>query len=257
MNKELLLTKFHQELRYDALSNGYSREQTPFVVRQISTVDNDGFIIASNLHEKNARKVIKSELNYFRNIKQDFEWKVYSYDQPDNLIELLSQEGFSIDETEVVMAIPLNIQHSLLQNPILLVKEILDENGIQDLVILEETIWKSPQIELGERLWRDKQQDPESLFIYGIYEQEKLVSTAWMYLEKNSSFASLWGGSTLPSYRGKGFYKQLLSVRAKKAFEKGYDFLTVDASPMSQPILEKLGFQSLALTNGCQSPTLK
>ena len=71
-----------------------------------------------------------------------------------------------------------------------------------------------------------------------------------MYLETSSSFASLWGGSTLPSFRRKGYYKKLLTVRA----QKGHPFLTVDAGSMSRPILEKYGFICLAYSYGCQSP---
>ncbi|MFG6149265.1 GNAT family N-acetyltransferase [Halobacillus sp. B23F22_1] len=105
-----------------------------------------------------------------------------------------------------------------------------------------------------DRLWRDKQDDPDSLFLYGVYEEGRLVSGAWMYVEKGTSFASFWGGATLPEYRGKGFYSSLLAVRAGKAYEKGCRYMTVDASPMSQPILEKHGFTCLAYSYGCQSP---
>ena len=135
-----------------------------------------------------------------------------------------------------------------------ILKEIADEKGIRELISLIDIIWEESHEELGNRLWRDKQGDPDSLYLYGIYDNDQLVSAAWVYFEKNSSFASLWGGSTLPDYRGKGYYSALLAIRAKKAYKKGYRYLTVDASPMSKPILEKQGFQCLAYTYGCQSP---
>ena len=136
-------------------------------------------------------------------------------------------------------------------------REIVDEKGIREMIALIDFIWNDSHEELGNRLWRDKQHDPESLYIYGIYDGDRLVSAAWMYFEDNSSFASLWGGSTLPDYRERGYYTELLAVRAKKAFERGYPFLTVDARPTSQPILEKHGFGRLAYCYGCQSPELK
>ncbi|MGE7023508.1 GNAT family N-acetyltransferase [Solibacillus cecembensis] len=256
MDKNELISRFHKELRHEAQTQGYIREETEYVVRHISKYDENGFIISSNVNEGNARAIIRHELNYFSNRKQDFEWKVYSYDKPDNLKDILDQEGFKIGSPEALMVMELDDQHPLLTNSQLLgLKEITDEQGIQDIVVLEDTIWNESHAELGVKLWRDKQNNPDSLFLYGIYEDGQLVCAAWMYLEPNSSFASLWGGSTLPLFRGKGYYTKLLTARAQMAYEKGHPFLTVDASPMSRPILEKCGFCCLAYSYECQSPT--
>src|SRR5690606_30069550 len=257
MVKKEWIALFHKELRQEAVTSGFIREETNDVVRHISKFNENGFILASNVNERSARDVIRNELSYFGNLKQGFEWKVYSYDKPDNLTEILKQEGFTIDDPEALMVMKLTDSHPFLINiDLQAVKEITDEQGIQDLIVLEEAIWNGSHKELGERLLRDKQDNPDSLYIYGFYEDGRLVSAAWMYLENNSSFASLWGGSTLPQYRGNGYYSKLLAVRAQKAYEKGYSFLTVDASPMSRPILEKAGFSCLAYSYGCQSPSI-
>lgn len=258
MDKNELISRFHKELRHDAQTQGYIREETEHVVRHISEFGGKGYITSSNLNEDNAREIIKNEMNYFSNRGQEFEWKVYSYDKPDHLKDILEQEGFTIDPPEALMVMKLDDTDALLTNSQLFdVKEITDERGILDIVALEDTVWNESHTELGERLWRDKQNNPDSLFLYGIYEHSQLVSAAWMYLEINSSFASLWGGSTLPSFRRRGYYTKLLTVRAQKAYEKRHPFLTVDAGPMSRPILEKCGFICLAYSYGCQSPTTK
>jgi len=49
-------------------------------------------------------------------------------------------------------------------------------------------------------------------------------------------------------FRNQGLYTALLAVRAREARDKGYRFLTVDASEMSRPILEKHGFVKIATT---------
>lgn len=258
MNKNELISLFHIELRQEAQTQGYIREETEHVVRHISKFGEKGFIISSDVNEGNAREIIRNELTYFSDRKQDFEWKVYSYDKPDCLKDILEQEGFTIDNPEALMVIKLADKHPLLtDSQFFEVKEIKDEQGIQDIVVLEDIIWEESHAELGEKLWRDKQNNPDSLYLYGIYEDDQLVSAAWMYLETNSSFASLWGGSTLPLFRGKGYYTKLLAARAQKASEKGHPFLTVDASPMSRSILEKFGFSCLAYSYGCQSPIIK
>lgn len=255
MDKTDLISLFHKELRQDARIQGFKREITEHVVRHVSQFGERGFISSSTVNEDNAREIIRKELDYFKQLKQGFEWKVYSYDKPDNLKEILKEEGFTIGDPEALMVMEIkNQQHLLLNGATLDVKEITDEEGIKEIIELEDVIWNQSLASLGERLWRDKQNNPESLFLYGIYEDSKLVSAAWMYIEKNSSFASLWGGSTLPEYRGKGHYSKLLAVRAQKALQIGRPFLTVDASPMSRPILEKYGFHCLAYSYECQSP---
>lgn len=258
MDKDKLMALFHKELRYEAQTPGYIREETEHVVRHISKFGEAGFIIASRLSDDNVAEVIQQERNYFKNMNQQFEWKVYSYDEPKRLQQELEQQGFTDGEPEALMVMELTDTHALLTQSVhVQLKEITDEQGIQDIVALEETIWEESQVELGTRLWRDKEASPNTLHLYGIYEDHQLVSAAWLYFEPNSSFASLWGGSTLPSYRGKGYYTNLLAARAQKAYEQGYTYLTVDASPMSKPILEKSGFTCLAYSYGYQSPITK
>jgi GNAT superfamily N-acetyltransferase len=256
-NNEVLLL-FDKELRKNLQISGFRREETKHVIRHVSLHGERGFIISSNVDEVNARKVIQDELEYFNTLGVGFEWKVYSYDKPDHLKDLLEQEQFDVEPVEALMIKEINDNHpSEHENEHVKIQEIVDEKGVRDIISLIDTIWGESHNELGDRLWRDKQNEPDSLFLYGIYDEEQLVSAAWMYFEKNASFASLWGGATLPEYRGKGNYSSLLAVREKQAKEKGYKFLTVDASPMSRPILEKYGFSCLAYTYGCQSPDMR
>lgn len=238
--------------------HGYLRQETEYVVRYVSELGEKGYILWSNLRANNASRVIRDEVSYFRRLNQAFEWKVYDCDEPDSLKDLLAHEGLTPDDPEAVMVVQLDEQHPLLRDETdINVQEITDHKGIQDIVNLEEAIWNTSFASLGERLTRDKSRDPDFLYLYGVYEDNRLVSAAWMYVEPNSSFVSLWGGSTLPAFRKQGCYTELLNVRAKKAMKLNHPFLTVDASPMSRPILEKHGFTCIALAYGYQSPSFK
>ena len=66
-----------------------------------------------------------------------------------------------------------------------------------------------------------------------------------MYYHLHSQFAGLWSGATLPAYRRRGLYTAVLAVRVQEAIRRGYHFLTIDASPMSRPIVARHGFQLL------------
>jgi hypothetical protein len=82
-----------------------------------------------------------------------------------------------------------------------------------------------------------------------------VVSAAWTHFLPATSFATLSGGSTLNVYRHHGFYTALLAVRAREARQRGFRFLQVNASPESQPILTKHGFQCLAYSTAYQWKT--
>jgi GNAT superfamily N-acetyltransferase len=56
---------------------------------------------------------------------------------------------------------------------------------------------------------------------------------------------SLFGGSTLPEARGHGAYRALVAARWQEAVARGTPALVTQASPMSRPILARLGFREV------------
>jgi hypothetical protein len=66
--------------------------------------------------------------------------------------------------------------------------------------------------------------------------------------EHGTDFATLWGGATLPGWRRRGIYRATVAYRANLAAERGFRFMTVDASADSRPILERLGFVAVTTT---------
>jgi GNAT superfamily N-acetyltransferase len=71
------------------------------------------------------------------------------------------------------------------------------------------------------------------------------ASVGRLYTNPQGSFAGLYGGETLPNYRGKGLYRAIVAARARDALNAGVRYLLVDAMPTSLPILLRLGFSAL------------
>jgi GNAT superfamily N-acetyltransferase len=213
----------------------------------------DGFVIYSNLDEGSVEAAISAQIARFQSIQQDFEWKVYDYDTPQDLIERLRRRGFEMDEPEALLVLDLTAGPAALGRllPPTVVR-VTDPGSIDALVALENAVWETEHHDLGERLKRDLREHPEMLSVYLSYQGQQLASAAWIYFHTGSSFASLWGGSTLPQFRNQGHYTLLLAARAQEALSRGFPLLTVDASPMSRPILEKHGFQCLATSTPCK-----
>ncbi|WP_456276944.1 GNAT family N-acetyltransferase [Bacillus sp. AK128] len=256
MNKQQLLDIYTKEQRIEVEHPGWRKIVTEHTVRNVSTTGEKGFVIYSNLNEGNVHTIVDQELEFFHSIPQPFEWKYYDYDQPSNLKEILIEKGFTVEDPEALLVLDIESKPKLIEKNIAPeIVRVFDDEGIAGIVELEDFIWNESHADLGERLKRDLKDDPDHLLIYAAIIEGKVVSGAWMYLHEGTSFGSLWGGSTLPEYRGRGIYTSLIAIRAQEALKKGYKLLTVDASPMSAPILQKHGFDLLAYSFPCNSPT--
>ncbi len=56
---------------------------------------------------------------------------------------------------------------------------------------------------------------------------------------------TLFGGATLPEARGRGAYRALVAARWHDAVQRGTPLLVTQASPLSRPILARLGFREV------------
>jgi GNAT superfamily N-acetyltransferase len=93
---------------------------------------------------------------------------------------------------------------------------------------------------------------PDTISIYMAYEDGIVVASGWTFFTPSTSFAGFYGGATHPAYRKHGLYTEMLAKRLQEVRQRGFRFVNVDAGSMSQPILMKLGFQDVAISNPCQ-----
>jgi GNAT superfamily N-acetyltransferase len=63
-----------------------------------------------------------------------------------------------------------------------------------------------------------------------------------------TEFAGIWGGSTLPEWRGQGIYRALTAARARAALDEGVRYINSDCTVMSRPILERSGLVAVTTT---------
>jgi GNAT superfamily N-acetyltransferase len=253
MDKTQLITFYDQDQRKDVQYPFTQREVFPHLVRHINTAWDEGFVIYSLLNESNVEETIREQITYFEKLGKDFEWKLYEHDQPSNLKERLQAHGFKIEEPEATLVLDLQEAPKILLKPIThTIRQITDPEHIEMVQQIEEEVWQEDYTQLANILTRTLIEYPENIRIYVAYIEEKPVSVAWMYLPQGSRFASLWGGSTLETYRGRGLYTALLAVRLQEAMRRQREFLTVDAGPLSRPILEKFGFQMIGFSYPCK-----
>lgn len=243
-----MLEIFDRELRRECEWSRMQREALPNVVRHVpeGAGTGEGLISWSNLNASNADAEIERQMTYFRELDIEVEWDVYSHDRPADLAERLTARGFSAAEPGAQMAADLNdLQQDFWDVDTRMVQRVTDPAGVDAIMIMENEVWGRDISHIAPGLKHDLVEHPDMLSIYAVWDGGRVVSAAWTWFLKNTSFAGLWGGSTLKEYRKRGYYHALLAVRASEARARGCRFLHVDAGPESQPILAKNGFRCL------------
>lgn len=254
MNDADILALYDYDERMLTEPPGARREVAGDVVRHVDLSGERGFVIYSRLDETSVDAAIDEQIAYYEQIGQDFEWKVFDHDRPPDLRERLLRRGFTLDsdDDEALLILPLADAPGWLLEPVAQdVHRITDPDAIMDVLAVQSTVWHEDYSALGRRLARDLRATPDLLSVYVAYVDGKPVSSAWLYYGVNSRFAGMWGGATLPEYRGRGIYSALVAVRVQEALTRRVQFLTIDASPMSRPIVQKMGFRFMTITYPC------
>lgn len=252
-----LLAIFDQEQRQDVRSFDVQREVTPHVVRLIPRkgLESDGGVVVySCLSTENADEVIREQITYFEKLGCDFGWKAYDHDTPTDLQARLTSHGFEPGEPEAIVVLDLEEAPAVLWQPIAHdIRRIEDPVGIEEVIAVQAQVWEEElPTWLAEHLRQELLQNSEMIAVYIAYVGGTPASSAWVRFHPPGRFASLWGGSTVPGHRRRGLYTALLATRVQEARRRGARFLTVDASPMSQPILEKLSFRCISYAHECR-----
>lgn len=163
-----------------------------------------------------------------RELPGHVEWKYYSHDGP-ALRERLVAAGLEPDDEETVVVAE---AASIPPPPQDVELRIVDEEFV----------------DLAARVFGNRFDLPEKAVAVVAVVDGQPVSGGRVDFEEDVEFAGLFGGITLPEYRGRGLYRATVAKRAELARERGYRWLYSDALPTSRPILERLGFVRLTTT---------
>jgi len=276
METEAILALYDAEQRINIEYPDTGKERRPHVIRYVSETGGLHYILYSRLAGANVEAVIAEEQAYFGPLGE-VEWKVYAHDQPADLRERLVARGFEAEEPESIMVLDLEetpqweAAHrgkdedglretapgsgadqgvSALPGGVK-VRRLERASQLEDVRQIEEAVWEEDFGRLTEHLANDLAV-PGYLSVYAAYMDGQPACAGWIYFHANGQFADLWGGSTVPEHRGLGLYTAVLAKRVQEATARGYRFLTIDASPMSRPIVVRHGFRLLTMAWACK-----
>jgi GNAT superfamily N-acetyltransferase len=163
-----------------------------------------------------------------RELPGHVEWKYYSHDGPE-LRERLIAAGLEPEDEETVVVAE--------------AESIPPPPADVELRLMSDEF-----VDLAAEVFGDRFDLPEKAVAVVAVVDGQPVSGGRVDFEDGVEFAGLFGGITLPEYRGRGLYRATVAKRAELARERGYRWLYSDALPTSRPILERVGFVPITTT---------
>ncbi len=175
---------------------------------------------------------------------EEFEWKTRGHDWPPDLGARLEAQGLEPEEVETVMVGEARALAVDVDLPDGVTVRRVDQLPERDALVTEasavaaEIFGGGPSgAEMLDRL--DRMQGLEQFWVAEA--EGHVICSGRLALVEGTEFAGIWGGSTLPEWRGKGIYRALTAARAAAALDEGVRLINSDCTAMSRPILERSG----------------
>ena len=255
MDHEAALAAYDVHVRQNTRPDGTGAvfESDGRVVRRIAPAGQGGCcVIWSALDQACADAVIAEQVAALSSRAGPLEWKLFSYDLPPDLPSRLSAAGFIAQEPESLMIAEAREVLSILAGAAppagVELRRVTGPEGVDLVARVHEMVFGADESALRASLLSQLAGDPGATDLVVALAGEEPVSAGRIEFVPGTMFAGLWGGGTLPGWRRRGIYRALVRDRAEIAVQKDSQYLTVDASEQSRPILERAGFTCVATT---------
>jgi GNAT superfamily N-acetyltransferase len=251
VDRAAVLAAYDEQIRRhpEVQDPGAVVEREAGVVRVVAAEDGVRGVMFTDFDETTADAAITAQLERFATVPGEWEWKHHSHDRPADLAERLVRAGFVAEPSETLMVAKVASLDLDVAPPDGVGLVVVDDDaGVDAMVELHDTVFGGDHSFIGRYVAAHLHDDPPTVVGVLAVADGVPVSAGRVELTRGTDFASLWGGGTLPAWRGRGVFRSLVAHRARLAAEAGLRYLQVDASDESRPILARLGFDELAVT---------
>ena len=169
MNRAEVLAAFNRQVRQGTAPDGTGAtfETDAHLVRRLAVPGRGGSgVLWSNLDAANADEVIAAQVKLIAGRGEEFEWKLYSYDEPADFAGRLMAAGFRPEEPESLMIAAIDeITGALASSelpPGIRLERATDEAGVDRLIRVHELVFGSDESELRASLLAQLASAPET-----------------------------------------------------------------------------------------------
>jgi hypothetical protein len=184
-----------------------------------------------------------------------FEWKTRGHDWPADLDGRLRAHGLEPEEVETVMVGEASHLAVDVELPEGVTVRRVDQEPDREAIITEASevaariFGDGPTgAEMLDRLDRMKGLEQFWVAEAATDAGRRVICSGRLARVEGTEFAGIWGGSTLPEWRGRGIYRALTAARARAALADGVRYINSDCTVMSRPILERSGLVAVTTT---------
>jgi len=230
--------------RREVAWDGEASEVTPLVTRRAAANGSWHSVSYSCLTSENADLAISEQIEHYRRMGSEFEWKYFTHDRPDDLASRLAKQGLIPNPEEMVLI------HETASAPSSDVKVVRVDTPelLETYRKISEEAFGRDQASATQELRESLESGSNQLQGFIAFVGEVATCAGRLYISPKSWFAGLYGGGTPAEFRGRGYYRALVAARMTVAKELGVRYALVDSLPTSQPILKSLGFVRLTDT---------
>lgn len=250
-----LLTAYDDQLREDGEvpASASSERHGPLLWVRLPTVGFVTYRDLGGLVGEALDRLIDETVRHFRDDTDydEFEWKSRGHDAPADLGARLEAHGLKSEPRETVMVGEASALAADVALPAGVVVRRAGEGGdLEDdarrLLAMQGAVFGSdrgPRLEdVLREVWAGEDE-------YWLAEYAgTVVSGGRLSPVPGTEFAGIWGGATLPQWRGQGIYRAMTAARARSALDRGIRYLQSDCTEMSRPILERAGLIAITTT---------
>jgi hypothetical protein len=242
---------FDEQLRRHPVAGpGMRVEADERITRMVGTDAEWTAVVWSDLTADEADRVIAAEIGRGSG---PLEWKLYSHDRPADLALRLEAAGLRPEPVETLMIADLAELDLPVDVPVdvpagVRLETVGDDAGVATMVGVHLAVFGSVHPGTAGAVRASLALRPRPIEAVVVRAGDTAVSAGRVEFHEGTDFASLWGGGTLPEWRGRGLFRALVGCRAVLARDRGFRYLAVDAMPASRPVLARMGFVPVAET---------
>jgi GNAT superfamily N-acetyltransferase len=165
-------------------------------------------------------------------------WEIGTHATPGDLVDRLLERGLVDDATPLAVGMVLTAPPASAP-PDVVVRRAATADEHLAAARIAAVAFGMPY---PERVPDDAGRDPNNVVYLAYVDGDPVARATGSFSERG---VTLFGGATLPEARGRGAYRALVAARWEDAVKRGTPALVTQASPMSRPILKRLGFREV------------